>query len=351
MMIETEHLILRNWQEADSTALYQMCRDETLRRSGVAFFDSIQGAEKAIRFWKKDNRFKAIIQRESGHLIGSISLGDMNRYKGYVELEYAIAADYRNRGYATEAVKWMVDYGFSELDLAVIAAWVRSHNAESVRVLEKCAFTLEGRLRKHARDQSDTLCYSILREEWRSMGSGTDVTCKEKRPTPKLVILRGNSGSGKTTVAKALQRRIGRNTLMIPQDSVRREMLWAHDGQGTTALPLLMELLRYGYEHSAVTILEGILDAECYRPLFELARTLYESEIFAYYYDLPFTETLRRHETKPNRADFGEADMRRWWKEKDTIGIIPETVITQESSLEETVERILSELKEEVIIC
>jgi len=165
-MIETEHLILRNWQESDAPALYQMCRDEALLRSGVAFFESIQDAEEAIRFWEKDARFKAIILRENGKLIGFISLGDMNRYEGYVELEYAIAADYRKRGYATEAVKRMVDYGFSELDLAVIAAWVRSHNDESVRVLEKCAFTFEGRLRKHARDRSDTLCYSMLREEW-----------------------------------------------------------------------------------------------------------------------------------------------------------------------------------------
>ena len=60
----------------------------------------------------------------------------MNRYDGYMEMEYAIAA------------------------------WVRSHNKESIRVLEKCSFTFEGRLRKHARNKSDTLCYSILREEW-----------------------------------------------------------------------------------------------------------------------------------------------------------------------------------------
>ena len=168
-MIETEHLILRNWQESDAPALYQLCRDETLRKSGVAFFESIQDAEVAIQFWAKSDQFKAIIHRESAELIGFISLGDMNRYEGYVELEYAIAADYRNRGFATEAVKCMVDYGFSKLNLAVIAAWVRSHNAESARVLEKCAFTLEGRLRKHARDQSDTLCYSILREAWENM--------------------------------------------------------------------------------------------------------------------------------------------------------------------------------------
>ena len=167
MMLETERLILRNWQECDAAALYQICRDETLRKSGAVFFESVQDAGAAIRSWAEDDRFKAVIHRESAELIGFISLGDMNRYEGYAELEYAIAADYRNKGFAIEVVKRMVDYGFSELNLAVISAWVRSHNAESIRVLEKCAFTLEGRLRKHARDQSDTLCYSVLREEWK----------------------------------------------------------------------------------------------------------------------------------------------------------------------------------------
>ena len=42
----------------------------------------------------------------------------------------------------------------------------------------------------------------------------------------KLVILRGNSGSGKTTVARALQRKIGFNTMLISQDEIRRNMLW-----------------------------------------------------------------------------------------------------------------------------
>ena len=37
----------------------------------------------------------------------------------------------------------------------------------------------------------------------------------------KLIILRGNSGSGKTTIAKELQRRFGRNTMLISQDVIR----------------------------------------------------------------------------------------------------------------------------------
>lgn len=42
---------------------------------------------------------------------------------------------------------------------------------------------------------------------------------------PKLIVLRGNSGSGKTAVAKELQKRFGRNTMLISQDVVRRDML------------------------------------------------------------------------------------------------------------------------------
>ena len=66
----------------------------------------------------------------------------------------------------------------------------------------------------------------------------------KKQHMGKLIILRGNSGSGKTTVAKALQKKLGRNTMLISQDEVRRNMLWVDDGIDTKALPLMAELLR-----------------------------------------------------------------------------------------------------------
>lgn len=167
---------------------------------------------------------------------------------------------------------------------------------------------------------------------------------------PKLIILRGNSGSGKSSVARELQHKFGRGTLMIPQDTVRRDLLWARDGVDTKALPLLIQMLEYGRKNSAVTILEGILYSGYYGPLFQRAIEEYgEDNIYAYYYDLPFEETLRRHDTKPNRFDFGEEDMRRWWNEKDYIGIIPEEIITAEVSLSEAVERIYQAVTKNII--
>ena len=66
----------------------------------------------------------------------------------------------------------------------------------------------------------------------------------------KLIILRGNSGSGKTTIAKEIQKNFGRNTMLISQDVIRRDMLRVKDGENTEAISLMKELLAYGREHS-----------------------------------------------------------------------------------------------------
>ncbi len=155
----------------------------------------------------------------------------------------------------------------------------------------------------------------------------------------KLIILRGNSGSGKTSVAKALQVKLGSNTMLLSHDMIRMQILhvWG-DESVKKSEPLMIELLKYGKRCSEVTILEGILDSEQYHRLFDTAVKEYGQNIFAYYYDLPFEETLLRNETKPDRLDFGEEDMRRWWRKKDYIGTIPETILKQDVSLKDAVE-------------
>ena len=60
----------------------------------------------------------------------------------------------------------------------------------------------------------------------------------------KLIMLRGNSGSGKTTVAKELQKLFGRGTMVLSQDIIRREVLKERDGIDPQALPLIKQMLR-----------------------------------------------------------------------------------------------------------
>ena len=159
----------------------------------------------------------------------------------------------------------------------------------------------------------------------------------------KIIIIRGNFGSGKTTVAKELQREFGRGTLLISQDVIRREMLWVKDGIGTKAISLLSELTKYGKDNCDIVILEGILYANVYKELFEQINADFSS-IYAYYYDLPFDETVTRHQTKPNSNEFGEAEMKLWWNEKDYIGIIPEKSLTKEISFSDTIDMIYNDV-------
>lgn len=164
----------------------------------------------------------------------------------------------------------------------------------------------------------------------------------------KLIILRGNPGSGKTTVAKALQKKLGYNTMLISQDEVRRNMLWVKDGMDTKALPFMAELLKYGNAHSKFTILEGIMYDEWYSPLFKLTNELYGLNVYAYYFDIPFEEIMRRPSTRNKSQEFGEEAMRKWWREKDFSLDIKEQVITCEMDADCIVEKIYLDLLGEI---
>lgn len=153
----------------------------------------------------------------------------------------------------------------------------------------------------------------------------------------KLIILRGNSGSGKTTTGKALQRKFGHGTMLISQDIVRREMLFVKDGLNPEASQLLLELALYGKSHCNIVILEGILNSKWYKELFKNLLDEFNNQIFGYYFDIPFEETLNRHKLKSNAHEFGEKELREWWNEKDLLDTIPEVCLHKELSSNEIV--------------
>lgn len=162
---------------------------------------------------------------------------------------------------------------------------------------------------------------------------------------PKIIILRGNSGSGKTTISKKLQKKLGYGTLLIPQDVVRREMLYVKDGVDTKAVDLLIQLILYGRDNCTYVILEGILNSSWYHRLFETIKYEFSDRIYAYYFDIPFEETLLRHKAKLNANEFGEAEMKSWWKEKDYIDIFSEQMITKDMMENEIVDMILHNIE------
>ena len=77
--------------------------------------------------------------------------------------------EYRNKGYATDAVKVMLRYGFRHLGLERISSSTQESNIGSQRVLEKSGFMFEGRERKacyFAGQRHDRLIYGLLAEDY-----------------------------------------------------------------------------------------------------------------------------------------------------------------------------------------
>lgn len=155
-----------------------------------------------------------------------------------------------------------------------------------------------------------------------------------------LIILRGNSGCGKTSTARLLQRQLGYGTMLVSQDVVRREMLRVKDIENNPAIQLIYDLCMYGNNVGYTVILEGILSNKKYGAM--LCRLLddFQGEKLIYYFDVSFEETVRRHATKPNAHEFGELEMSQWWKDQDVLNVPGEQRIGEQLSQAEIVDLI-----------
>ncbi|TDM02470.1 kinase [Macrococcus carouselicus] len=161
--------------------------------------------------------------------------------------------------------------------------------------------------------------------------------------TPRLIILRGNSASGKTSTAQLLQEELGEGTMLVSQDVVRRQMLRVKDQVGSISTDLLETLVHFGMENCQYVILEGILTNRKHGDMLRELYQRYNPEVYVFYFDISFEETLKRHRFK--NVTFGEDEMKRWYLEKDVLSIDSEKLITDEWSQEEIVASIIKEVR------
>jgi predicted kinase len=159
----------------------------------------------------------------------------------------------------------------------------------------------------------------------------------------RLIVLRGNSASGKSSVAAEIRSRYGRGIAIVGQDNLRRAVLRERDIPGGANIQLIDTVARYALDRGYHTIVEGILCTAHYADMLSALCQDHRGISRLYYLDVPFEETMRRHATKPQAAEYGRAEMSRWYLNHDLIPGDIEDVVPASSSLDDTVERILRE--------
>jgi RimJ/RimL family protein N-acetyltransferase len=175
LILTTARLKLRPMDERDIPAHYAVFSDPEVARywSREAWTDIAQAEEsiKATMAAHEDGsgvRF-GIELLSTGELIGNVGLYSFFEQNRRCDIGYALASKHWNQGYATEALRAAIRYGFDVLNLNRIEADIDPRNVGSGRVLEKLGFRKEGYMPERwfvSGEFADTVNYGLLKRYW-----------------------------------------------------------------------------------------------------------------------------------------------------------------------------------------
>lgn len=173
--LDTERLRLRWLTPADADALFAIFSDPQVARYWSAPpWDQVEQARAAIQaaldaYANGSGMKLAVIHRDSGAMIGYTNFYAFHDQNRRCDLGYAMASAWWGKGYQTEALAAMLDFGFRTLDLNRIEADIDPRNEGSARVLEKLGFTREGYMPERwivNGEVCDTAFYGLLKRNW-----------------------------------------------------------------------------------------------------------------------------------------------------------------------------------------
>jgi len=177
LLLETERLVLRPLvdDDVDAMTVYrgdaEVCRylpfdpqtaDDIRERIGhLLGSTSLEGERGGIPV--------GIFRRDDGLLIGDLVLFHLDRTNGNVEIGWVIRPDATGRGYATEAVRTLLDAAFGVLGVRRVVARIDAENTASARLADRVGMRLEAQLIQNEWYNGrwgDELGYAILAREW-----------------------------------------------------------------------------------------------------------------------------------------------------------------------------------------
>ncbi|MBQ8381600.1 MAG: GNAT family N-acetyltransferase [Clostridia bacterium] len=148
--LETKRLILRPMEAGDAADMFDYARRiDTTRYLLWHPHPSVEYTRSYLamigRLYRKGQFFDwAIVEKDSGRMIGTCGFTRLAKQHALGEVGYVLNPDYHGRGYATEAVRAVIAFGFENLELHRIEGRYMVENTPSRRVMERCGLSFEG---------------------------------------------------------------------------------------------------------------------------------------------------------------------------------------------------------------
>ncbi|MGI1805631.1 GNAT family N-acetyltransferase [Exiguobacterium sp. TDN 0502] len=177
--LHTERLRLRKIRIADTEVMFQnWLSDERVMRHLIKgphkTLDetNVRVEEITSSYESKDFCYWGMEEKRSGTLIGVIDLFNFDETTEHCEVGYCIGHDWWNKGYGSEALAAIVEYGFDKMQIHKISAAHNIDNPASGRIMQKVGMIQEGTVRAMIRNAAgeykDCAIYGLLRETYES---------------------------------------------------------------------------------------------------------------------------------------------------------------------------------------
>lgn len=171
----TRRLILRPARMSDAEDMYEYSRDPLVARHVLwDAHTSIHQTRGYLRFLIRQYRTGApstfvIVLKETGKVIGTIGFMWIQQENRSAEVGYSLSRRYWNQGYMSEALRAIVDFGFTKLSLNRIEAQHECDNPASGHVMRNAGMLHEGALRQRLYNKGryvDVELYAIVRSDF-----------------------------------------------------------------------------------------------------------------------------------------------------------------------------------------
>ena len=147
MILETNRLILRPWDETDAESLYEYAKDDRVGPiAGWPPHTSVENSREIIRTVLSTPETYAVCLKEDNRAIGSIGLmigkqSNLDLPENEGEIGYWIGVPFWGQGLIPEAVRALICHAFTDLGVHTLWCGYFDGNEKSGRVQEKCGFT------------------------------------------------------------------------------------------------------------------------------------------------------------------------------------------------------------------
>jgi RimJ/RimL family protein N-acetyltransferase len=130
--------------------------------------------QKSIDYQKEKPRVNyslAVVIRDQNRLIGGCGIYESSIQSREGWIGYCLNRQFWGQGYATEAARSLLEFGFTRLNLHRIFAICDTENTASAHVMEKIGMQYEGHLRENVQCKGawrDSFLYAVLDREWKT---------------------------------------------------------------------------------------------------------------------------------------------------------------------------------------